>query len=105
MSEVIVTNDNAVEQAPQKREFYIYGDDAGINEIRFANDVPFVLNNFMAVGDFIRRNLRDSDGKLPTLPTFLRDLADMAEATNSGMDTEPPPEAEVQAVPLSEQLN
>jgi hypothetical protein len=67
--------------------------------------VPFVLNNFMAVGDFIRRNLRDSDGKLPTLPAFLRDLADMAEDTNTGMNTEPPAEPEVEPNPVSEQLN
>lgn len=105
MSEIIATNDNGVEQAPAKREFYIYGDDAGINEIRFANDVPFVLNNFMAVGDFIRRNLRDDNGKMPTLAAFFRDLANMAEATNSGMDTEPPADPEVEPNPNPEQLN
>ena len=96
---IIVTNDQGVEQQPEKLEFYVYGDNSGIVEIRLANNVPFVLQNFIGIANFIRSQLRNEQGKIPTLPRFLQDLARMCEDSHTGLDTEPVAEEPVEETP------
>lgn len=80
MSEVIETNEHGVEQAKPKKEFYAYADESGIVEIRHSNDVEFTVQVVVGIANFIRGNLRDAlTGQPPTLPQFLRDLADISE--------------------------
>jgi hypothetical protein len=100
MSEIIVANENGVEQQAPKNEFYAYADDAGIAEVRISNDVPFALRVYLGIGNFIAGQLRNADTQQPpTLPEFLRDLANMVEqsaqvpAANDGTLEPPEPEA------------
>lgn len=97
MSEIIQTNEQGVEQQGPKQEFYAYADDAGIAEVRISNDVPFALQVYLGIGNFIAGQLRNADTQQPpTLPEFLRDLANMVETSQAmaANDSTPPePEA------------
>jgi hypothetical protein len=100
MSEIVQTNEHGVEQQAPKNEFYAYADDAGIAEVRISNDVPFALRVYLGIGNFIAGQLRNADTQQPpTLPEFLRDLANMVEqsaqvqAANDGTLEPPEPEA------------
>lgn len=97
MSEIVQTNEHGVEQQPVKNEFYAYADDAGIAEVRISNDVPFALRVYLGIGNFIAGQLRNADTQQPpTMPEFLRDLANMVETAQAmaANDTTPPePEA------------
>ena len=104
MSEVIQTNEQGVEQLPPKHEFYVFADDSGINEVRITNDVPFALQVYLGIGNFIAGQLRNADTQQPpTLSEFLRDLANMVDASaqqaaqvqaaNDGTLEPPEPEA------------
>jgi len=86
------------------REFFVQADDVSIREIRMSDDVLYVMQVYAGIGNFIRGNLIDANtGQPPSLPQFLRDLANMTEdaevaaavqkaamqAANDG-DTNPP---------------
>ena len=94
--EIIIANDQGVEQMQQKMEFYCYSDETGMLEARFTLDFPFVLNNYLSLGNFIRQHMRNENGKIPTLPELLRDMANMTEAIGFGMETEPLPQPTVE---------
>ena len=80
MSEIVETNERGVPQAKVKKEFYVFADESGIAEIRHTNDVEFAVSVVAGIANFIRGNLRNQlTGEPPTLPEFLRDLADIAE--------------------------
>lgn len=101
MSEIVVTNENGVEQQAPKNEFYAYADDAGIAEVRISNDVPFALRVYLGIGNFIAGQLRNADTQQPpTLPEFLRDLANMVEGSavqGAANDDSAPPNPEPEA--------
>lgn len=96
MSEVIVTNEQGVEQQEPKKEFYVFADEAGLTEVRIANDVPFALNIYLGLGKFISDQLRNAETQQPpSLAEFLRDLANMVEqseqiAAEAANDPAPP---------------
>jgi hypothetical protein len=80
MSKIVEANERGVPQAAPKKEFYVYADDSGIAEIRHTNDVEYSLQVLMGIANFIRANLRNQlTGQPPSLPEFLRDMADIAE--------------------------
>ena len=92
MSEVIVTNEQGVEQQEAKKEFYVFADEAGLTEVRIANDVPFALNIYLGLGKFISAQLRNANTQQPPkLPEFLRDLANMVEAAQAEAANDPAP--------------
>jgi hypothetical protein len=69
------------------REFFVDADQVSIKEIRMSDDVLYVMQVYAGIGNFIRMNLRDeTTGEPPTLPKFLRDLADMSEAATAAME-------------------
>jgi hypothetical protein len=69
------------------REFFVDADHVSIKEIRMSDDVLYVMQVYAGIGNFIRMNLRDeTTGEPPTLPKFLRDLADMSEAATAAME-------------------
>ena len=91
MNEIVTPGEQDV-----KREFHVAADETGLVEVRVSNDVPFTLQVYLGVGGFIAGQLRNADtGEPPTLPEFLRDLADMVEkAQVMAANDETPPEPE-----------
>ena len=67
--------------------------------LQISNDVPFALNVYLGIGQFIAGQLRNANTQQPPkLPEFLRDLANMVEtsqamAANDGTLEPPEPEA------------
>lgn len=66
------------------REFFVQADDVSIREIRMPDDVLYVMQVYAGIGNFIRGNLIDAETRQPpSLPQFLRDLANMTEAAEA----------------------
>jgi len=77
-------NENTQDVAVPGREFFVQADDVSIREIRMSDDVVYVMQVYAGIGNFIRGNLRTTEtGEPPTLPQFLRDLANMTEAAEA----------------------
>ena len=75
---------NAPEGVVPGREFFVQADDHSIREIRMSDDVMYVMQVYAGIGNFIRSNLRNAEtGTPPSLPQFLRDLANMTEAAEA----------------------
>jgi hypothetical protein len=77
-------NENTQDVAVPGREFFVQADDVSIREIRMSDDVLYVMQVYAGIGNFIRGNLRVAEtGQPPSLPQFLRDLANMTEAAEA----------------------
>jgi len=75
---------NQPDEATPGREFFVQADDVSIREIRMSDDVLYVMQVYAGIGNFIRGNLRRAEsGQPPSLPEFLRDLANMTEAAEA----------------------
>lgn len=94
MSDIIIANANGVEQPPVAYEFFVNADQNSIIEIRLTKDVDFILRTYVGLGEFISRHLNPP----VTLAKFLRDLADVVDATEAlriQKEGTPPSEPEV----------
>jgi len=75
---------NQPDEVTPGREFFVQADDVSIREIRMSDDVLYVMQVYAGIGNFIRGNLRNAEtGQPPSLPEFLRDLANMTEAAEA----------------------
>lgn len=75
---------NAPEGVVPGREFFVQADDLSIREIRMSDDVLYVMQVYAGIGNFIRANLLCAEtGQPPSLPEFLRDLANMTEGAEA----------------------
>jgi len=73
-----------------KREFYVLANEAGIQDLQISNDVPYALNVYLGIGNFITSQLRNANTQQPpTLPEFLRDLANMVEVSQAEAANDP----------------
>ena len=89
---------NQPDEAKPGREFFVQADDISIREIRMSDDVLYVMQVYAGIGNFIRGNLINAaTGEPPSLPQFLRDLANMTEAAEAAAAAQKAVLANVQA--------
>lgn len=97
--ETIIADGSPAEETidANKREFYVLANETGIQDVQISNDVPYALNVYLGIGQFIAGQLRNANTQQPPkLPEFLRDLANMVEVAQAEAANDPaPPDPEV----------